>query len=209
MTNQNQEQVRFRGSQNDLDRMLDSALAKYTAVEPRTGLEKRVLANLRVERTRIADHAWWRRGLAVTMTAVVIVVVAVGLRSSKPSQPLVKNTPSVTTPNPLKPETRKPVTQMANRNENVLPPRREPIRHTVAHQTEAVVAAYPKLDQFPSPHPLSEQEEFLARYIVQDPQRAALVAEARMKVLRKDQEEEQREATDDGGDAQPIDTKSR
>ncbi len=32
---------------DELDRMLDAALAKYAAAEPRAGLEARVLANLR------------------------------------------------------------------------------------------------------------------------------------------------------------------
>jgi len=196
-----------RDSENDLDSMLNSALAKYAAVEPRMGLEERVLANLRAE--HVTDRVWRRWGLAVAATAVVIVVVAVALKSGKPSQPLVKNSPSVTTPGPQSPGTKKPETQVANRNENTAPSRREPVRHDVTRQPEAVAVAYPKLDQFPSPQPPSEQEEFLARYIAQDPQRAALVAEARMELLRKDQEEEQREMLNDGGEAHPRDTQSR
>ena len=43
--------------QDEFDRMLDAALAKYAAVEPRTGLEERVLANLRAEQARVPDHA--------------------------------------------------------------------------------------------------------------------------------------------------------
>jgi hypothetical protein len=35
---------------DDLDRLLDAALAKYAQVEPRSGLENRVLATLHAER---------------------------------------------------------------------------------------------------------------------------------------------------------------
>jgi hypothetical protein len=61
------------------------------------------------------------------------------------------------------------------------------------------VAAKPKLDVFPSPLPLSEQEKILAIYVAQYPQHAALVAEARMDALR--QQEEERRRTVSGQDS--------
>jgi hypothetical protein len=51
------------------------------------------------------------------------------------------------------------------------------------------VATAPKLDQFPSPQPLSEQEKLLWNYVAQHPERAGLVAEARMESLERDAEE--------------------
>jgi hypothetical protein len=51
------------------------------------------------------------------------------------------------------------------------------------------VASGPKLDVFPSPLPLSEQEKLLATYVGQYPEHAALVAEARMADLRHEAEE--------------------
>jgi hypothetical protein len=45
----------------------------------------------------------------------------------------------------------------------------------------------PKLEQFPSPHPLSEQEQLLANYIAQYPEHALLVARALADPLRPDQ----------------------
>jgi hypothetical protein len=53
------------------------------------------------------------------------------------------------------------------------------------------VASEPKLDVFPSPLPLSEQEKLLAIYVGQDPEHAALVAQARMADLRHEAEERQ------------------
>ena len=52
------------------------------------------------------------------------------------------------------------------------------------------------MDQFPSPHPLSEQEQILAMYINQDPEHAALIAEARMETLRQDEAEKMRLASE-------------
>jgi hypothetical protein len=81
------------GKQDEFDRMLDAALAKYAAVEPRTGLEERVLANLRAEQARVPDQAWWRWSAIAAVAAVVVVAVALSLRSDKPSHPDVANHP--------------------------------------------------------------------------------------------------------------------
>jgi hypothetical protein len=68
----------------------------------------------------------------------------------------------------------------------------------------AVGANSPKLDQFPSPQPLSEQEKILASYVNQFPDHAALLAQARMEMLRRDREEELRQAgADSTQDSQP------
>jgi hypothetical protein len=48
----------------------------------------------------------------------------------------------------------------------------------------------PKLAQFPSPQPLSEQEQILVSYVAKYPESAALVAQARAEALRRDREEE-------------------
>jgi hypothetical protein len=53
------------------------------------------------------------------------------------------------------------------------------------------------LDQFPSPQPLSEQEKILANYVAKYPEHAALIAEARMEALRRDEEERAADAGND------------
>lgn len=179
----------------ELDRALDAALAKYAAVEPRAGLEERVLANLRAEWTQVGGRAWWRWSLAAAAVAVIVVAVALVWRSGRPSPPVVANHPAVTTQG--SPESG---TQAANRYGNAVRPQgHRPIRRTNAHPPHfaAVVAASPKLDQFPSPQPLSEQEEILANYVAKYPERAALLAEARMEALRRDAEERRQIAAGD------------
>lgn len=47
----------------------------------------------------------------------------------------------------------------------------------------------PKLEQFPSPIPLNEQEKMLARYVQEFPRKAALVARAQTDLRKRDERE--------------------
>ncbi len=67
-------------------------------------------------------------------------------------------------------------------------------RTNIPRATPAVVASGPKLDQFPSPRPLSEQEKILASYVTKYPKHAALIAQARAEALRQDLAEEMKDA---------------
>ncbi len=172
-----------RVSDHDLDRLLDAALKKYSSVEPRAGLEDRVLANLHVEQTRVPARTWWQWGLAA-LAAIVVVAIALAFRSEKHLKPnVVQQTPTpARTPDA-------PETQIASHEATA--PSTRPVRPRTSDRRVAAARAtpVPKLDQFPSPQPLSEEETILAGYIKQDPQHAALLAEARMDSLRRDAEE--------------------
>jgi hypothetical protein len=50
----------------------------------------------------------------------------------------------------------------------------------------APISVEPRLEQFPSPAPLSEQEEMLVRYIRERPHEAALIARAQAELLKQD-----------------------
>jgi len=52
------------------------------------------------------------------------------------------------------------------------------------------LARSPKLSQFPSPQPLSEQERLLVRYVTDFPQEAAMVAKAQARAEAERQLEE-------------------
>lgn len=191
--------------EDEFDRELDAALARYAAVEPRTGLEERILVNLRAERTGGVDRAWWRWRLGLAATAVVVVGLTLAWRSLSPSPLVITNHSPIPAPGPGRTEI-----QVASHDEHVpLGQRHAPHRAVVRQSShpETVVPSAPKLDQFPSQRPLSEQERILAAYVANYPERAALVAEARMEVLRKDREEKLRETGMSGnGDSQHIDT---
>lgn len=183
---------------DELDRQLDAALAKYTAVEPRAGLEERVLATLRSTSTQSSSRAWWNWGVAATIAAVVIVAVALTWRSGKPVPPTEASHPSPTMQNLQKSGPR----DVANEGGNELRPRdlRPPRRKTRSGSPSAtVVAREPKLDQFPSPQPLSEQEKILVSYISEDLKHAVLLARAQAEALRQDQEEEKKWESNTGG----------
>ena len=164
--------------QDELDRMLETALAKYAATEPRPGLEDRVLAHLQSERTPMPVHAWWRWSVAAGL-AVVILAVALAWRSGK-SSPLVVADHSTAQMR----GTKEPPKQPASNSEQGLVPSVEPrpARNKTGHhhRPSVEIAIPPKLDQFPSPQPLSEQEIALARYAHQFPQEATLVALAQV-----------------------------
>ena len=158
---------------DDLDRVLDAALAKYAAVEPRPGLEDGILANVRTGLDHAPHAAWWRWGLTAAIAALVLVVVTLAWRSKAP-HPQIANRPPVATQSPTKSET--PPIHSAD---NVPPQQIKPIRRAAAHRVPVpAVASSPKLDQFPSPQPLSPEEIALARYVRNFPNEAQLVAKA-------------------------------
>ena len=162
--------------ENDaLEREVNATLATYAAVEPRVGLEERVLANLRAERERA--RAWWRWPALGALAAVAVFTLAVSLlwRSQ---------TPSVTAhpPAPTGRSDRGTGTRIAAKNGDgvnhpmVRSAMKRPARHGAPQP--AVVAQGPKLDRFPSPQPLSEQEQLLVRYVKEFPQDAVMIAKA-------------------------------
>jgi hypothetical protein len=172
--------------QDELDRILDASLAKYAAIEPRTGLEERVLATLRAERARLPDRAWWRWSVLAAVAMMVIGVAILAWRSGGPSHPVVADHPSSITEGQAEP-----------RAQIVLSP--TPVQKAKVRRSHAPVVSrsqpnlrLPKLEQFPSPQLLSEQEKLLLAYVAEDPERAALIARARNEARLQDQLEEMR-----------------
>jgi hypothetical protein len=168
------------GSHDETDDALDAALAKYAAAEPRVGLEERILANLRAVETRAAGGGRWNWRIATALAVALIVAAALAWRWSM-HPPIVKQTPVPTSP---------VATDASHHEKKSGTSVEKAMRRKVQHPMEReVVAAQPKLDVFPSPLPLSEQEKILAIYVAQFPEHAALVAEARMDALRQQDEE--------------------
>ena len=88
----------WRGLKDDvLDRQLDAALSKFAAVEPRAGLEARVLANLRIERERATRHSWWRWPAEAALAAVIAVAVSLVWKSGKSTPVITAQHPPATT----------------------------------------------------------------------------------------------------------------
>ena len=66
-----------------------------------------------------------------------------------------------------------------------------PKRRLRAVADAQVAKALPKLDQFPSPQPLSEQEKLLASYVAVYPKQAAVLARLRTEELERERIEQQ------------------
>jgi hypothetical protein len=175
--------------QDELDLVLDAALAKYAAVDPRPGLEERVLAKLRAERQWVPDRGWWRWSALAAVAAVAIVAIALAWRPGKPSDPEIANHPLI-----LPQGAREPGAQIVSNDggNQVRSHEPGPVRKTIARRspTPVVTADNPKLGEFPSPAPLSEQEKLLRNYVAEYPEQAVLLARARTEELRRDQLEE-------------------
>jgi len=180
---------------DNLDRMIDAALAKYASMEPRAGLEERVLENLRAAELRTEIRAWWMWGFAAVMTAVILVAGTLAWNWRKPAHPPVASHPSI--------EQRPAIPQLATREASPAPYKKLGQRRVAARGADhELAAANPKLDVFPSPLPLSEQEKILALYVGQYPGHAALVAEARMNDLRQEEKERREIAAREWGQRQ-------
>jgi hypothetical protein len=161
------------GSQDqpsELDRMLDASLAKYASVEPLAGLEERVLAHLRAEPVRRSRYGWLQWGLAGAV-AVIAVVAVLAWRPSRVQHPQIANDPPTTTQE-TKPAPHATDEIYAAKHAST----RKPRARRAPASTE--VAAYPKLDQFPSPQPLTTEEIALTQYVKNFPKEARFIAQA-------------------------------
>jgi hypothetical protein len=162
------------GAQDELDRWLNDALARYSTAEPRPGLEERILTNLRDEQMGAPAFAWWQ-WVMVPVLAVAVMAYGLWWQFGKSNTPPIANHPIVSAPSVNVPER-----EIAHRDPNTPTPRKvEPIhRARLNLPVMAVKSASPKLDQFPSPQPLSEQELALAKYASAYPEEATLIATA-------------------------------
>lgn len=172
-----------REQPNDLDRTLDALLAKYASVEPRAGMERRVLANLRAADAQVKRPVWWSWEFAAGLAAIVIIATAFAWRLSTPSNSPVAIHPSASAQAPV-------AVEAVHRQQDTPPQKKSSSRRVFQQRPlHEFATANPKLDVFPSPLPLSEQEKILASYIAEHPEHAALVAEGRMEDLRQEAEE--------------------
>jgi hypothetical protein len=186
-----QDAMNKKDMENDVfDRELDLVLAQFATVEPRAGLEERVLANMRTKQDRAEERSLWRWPALAALAAILLVTISLVWRSAK-------SKPDITVQHA--PKSTHFETQVAgNRGVGSVSPQeagtgRQSKPHVVSHSVRVIPSA-PKLDQFPSPQPLSEQEKILAGYVTKYPEHAALIAQARTEELLRDATEEMGEA---------------
>jgi FtsZ-interacting cell division protein ZipA len=179
----------------EIDRWIDEAIGEYGKAEPRDGIEARVLARLDgAHREPRRVWHWW--GALALGTAALLAVAAVwfgqahrGTTQAREATPTRTSIATTKTPQPP-PEQVEPGNVGSHRSTSS---KREPSSMNTSAQAkerQAQADSSPKLDQFPSPQPLSEQERILMSYVANHPATAALVAEARAEALKRDLEDE-------------------
>jgi hypothetical protein len=165
------------------DEWLDAGLKQYGQAEPRPGLENRILAGLRSERERMLARKWqWWPALAA-LTAIFLIgigVFLIKLRNAGVHAPLAKESPASF-------QQKTPQARQADGSRvQDFPGQRihTGVQFHPHHVTEHTATA--RLEQFPSPHPLSEQEAILQRYAEQFPREASLMAQAQTQLTRQE-----------------------
>ena len=167
-----------------LDDQLDAALAKYSSIEPRAGLEQRILANLKAQEVPRADLSWWRWAIPLAAAVLVASFLIWRVHGQRQEQVVRRPTPA---------EQQLQVATNPTVQDDGPPRAGKRSMRTKRYKPTAVSVAPtgPKLEQFPSPRPLSEQEKLLAEYVSQFHDEAVLVARARAEIRRRDLEETQ------------------
>jgi hypothetical protein len=177
--------------ERDVDQWLNAELGQYGKAEPRTGLENRVLANLRAERMRIAARGrwWWAVG-TTTALAAIVVAAWIGEIGRERNPGITSGTSTTHREQPRGPIQARPAPKIAHPASGYTASQVAKRRPAKRPTSDLATASTPKLEQFPSPQPLSEQEQILMSYVVNYPEHAALVAQAQEEALLRDREEE-------------------
>jgi len=195
----------MQDNDSERDRELDAVLATYAEIEPRPGLEQRVLANLRAEQRLHAARGLrqWTAPAALVLAVSIAVVSSIWLIRGKAFNPATglggtsrENVGNDTGPaDAATSDVRKPgldIGRMPARVQSIPHTKSAMANHLSAHESpqRAIAAeAAPRLEQFPAPEPLSDQEKLLVRFVEEDPQEAALVAQASAQQLEREDEE--------------------
>lgn len=155
----------------ELDRWLDDALADYVNVEPRPGLENRIVARVASETNSRKTIPRW----SIAMGAATLAILLLSLCPAFQTVPAPHVIWSVAVPPPM----RAPASESVSR------------RASLKSKNVVIARSYsgPKLDRFPSQSPLTEQELTLVQFAQNFPQRAALVAQAQTDLQRENEKE--------------------
>jgi len=149
--------------------LLDAALTNYRSAEPRPGLEQRILASARARRQRALWVGWaWRLGAAAAVLAIAVAVYRIDSHHRpaltpriaeirEPAAPGVVSPPVTATPlGPSRTSRRSTLRSMQPRNPS-------------AGREGRVASSEPRMDVFPTPRPVTEQEQLLLRFIQEAP----------------------------------------
>jgi hypothetical protein len=158
----------MRSNQPDeLDKLLDEALASYSSQEPRPGLEQRVLRRVRAAGTP-RRFGWWRWAIAVPVFASLLPLAvthlvkppAIAHRVKPQAATVERNLSSAEAPT---------TTDVAPTEPRPAAPRPA---HRVVNRPVVARSPLPKLGVFPLPVPLPPEERALVDLVTRFPNQA-------------------------------------
>ncbi len=148
-----------------VDRFVEDGLARYSNVEPRPGLEQRMLVNLR---TQPKERPWWVWLPAPVVAALLVGIVLWLARPQQKPPVVVERTPSAPVVSASTATSQQTTSTIAKR-------RLPPIVHAHSPTVIARRGNEPRKPVFPSPAPMSEQERLLLAFVKQHPDEAQSV----------------------------------
>jgi hypothetical protein len=132
----------------------------------------------------LAGRRDWRHVLEAVAAIVVVVVTIFVVRDRNVARQVeaIRDAPVVTNASSALGSDR------ANKGEIRQAPQQPPRATYASRPTRAVeIIVEPRLQQFPSPQPLSKQEEMLATYVAQYPDEAVAAARAQAEIRKQDE----------------------
>ena len=158
-----------KNKQMQIDEMLDSLLAAYSSVEPRPGLETRILANLRNGESRAVSPGWWNfkwlwAGAVVTAIIVAAVLMSGRRHVAQPTKTVVQSGQPVPRQPVVQSSSTAAATAISRRRKTFVEPR----------QQNATLALSERPAIFPTPVPLSEQERLMFSYLESTPREVVI-----------------------------------
>jgi len=142
---------------DELDRLLDEALASYSLREPSLGYERRVLRRVQMA-SRTPRNDWWRWTIAVPALAAILLLAVTHRTATQPP---------VAAP-PIAVAAKLPATTLLPSGAQASPPR----VHQVAYRVKSVPSRLPKREVFGLPAPLSREERALLEMATRFPAQA-------------------------------------
>lgn len=159
------------GDKDHLEEWLDEALQQYGNAEPRAGLESRILTNLAAEEPRWF-YQGWRWALVGASLTILLTTIWFGIESRVPKTNEHALVPVQSQNAPNQPEVTSPSASNQSSRQS---------RRNQAHAFTNAHLRKPRLDQFPSPRPASEEELILAKYVERFPKEAMLISQEQRK----------------------------
>jgi hypothetical protein len=148
-------------TERKFDELLNNALAEYSNVEPREGLEDRILANLATPQPEKRPWLQWWPVWGLAVAAAILLIVVISMPKHGEQIEGVKKTPTAVPQGRQKAGLQQMATTMAP--PHVLHGRRTHV--TATQPSKKPPLAVLKQPVFPAPSALTDQEKMLFAYL--------------------------------------------